>query len=345
MNDDPLEQRKRGHIHHVLTSPVQSTAANGFDAIRLPHNALPEINADQIDLSLDFLGHRLAAPFMISSMTGGTDDAVTINHNMAEAAQYLNIAMGVGSQKIAHITQSDRKGLGKALRQLAPDIFLCGNLGAAQLVNDLKIDDIRHLCSDINASALIIHLNPLQEFFQKDGDIHWCGVLQALEKLCKQIEIPVIIKEVGFGISAQVARQLLRSGVAAIDVAGSGGTNWALVEGVMTDDHRAKAAAMAFADWGITTADAVADIHHHFPDCPIIASGGIRHGVDAAKAIYLGANIVAQAAAILPAARQSSEAVVEHIETLLLALRGACFATGCHDLMSLRQLKYRQWSD
>ena len=338
MNDDPLEQRKRGHIHHVLNSRVQSTSGNGFDTIQLPHNALPEINANDIDLTTDFLGYQLAAPFMISSMTGGTEDAIAINHHLAEAAQQLNIAMGVGSQKIAHLTDADRKGLGRELRQTAPDIFLCGNLGAAQLLADLTLDDVRHLCDDIRASALIIHLNPLQEFFQKDGDTHWYGVLNALEGLCKQLDRPVIVKEVGFGISAQVARQLLRAGVAAIDVAGSGGTNWALVEGAMTDDSQARSAAAAFADWGIATADAVADIHRHFPECPLIASGGVRHGVDAAKAIYLGADLTAQAAAILPAARQSTDAVIHHIETLLLAMRCVCFATGCPNLQALRQL-------
>ncbi|MEP9353256.1 type 2 isopentenyl-diphosphate Delta-isomerase [Xanthobacter sp. KR7-65] len=336
-NDPEAGRRKEDHIAIVLAGDrVASRVDAGFDRWRLVHCALPELNLDHVDLSTRLLGRRLAAPLLISAMTGGPERSEAINAHLAEAAQALGIALGVGSQRIA-IENGAAAGLGSGLRRRAPDVLLFANLGAAQLLAPNGRDAARRAVGMIGADALVIHLNPLQEAIQEGGDRDWRGVRDAIAGLCAELNVPVVVKEVGFGLSAAVARQLVECGVAALDVAGAGGTNWALVEGAR-GDGRTRALAAAFAGWGIPTAEALVEVRRALPDTPLIASGGIRDGVDAAKAIRLGADLVGQAAATLEAAVTSTEAVVAHFERMAAQLKIACFVTGARDLAALRSV-------
>ncbi len=344
MSKQSLVSRKNDHLDIVLDpGRAVSAAGNGFAAFRFEHCALPELHLDQIDLRSQLFGRPLQAPLLISSMTGGAARSAAINAHLAEAAQQLGIAMAVGSQRVALETAGDQ-GLTGQLRQLAPDILLLANFGAAQLVRGYGVDEARRAVEMIEGDALIVHLNPLQEAVQAGGDRDWRGVLQAIEALAARLPVPVVIKEVGAGISAAVARRLVNAGVAAIDVAGAGGTSWAAVEAARAADASQQAVAQAFADWGIPTAQALLAVREACPNTPLIASGGIRDGVEAAKAIRLGADLVGQAAGVLQAAMHSSEAVVSHFEVLIEQLRIACFCTGSTDLAALRQARLLQLS-
>lgn len=337
MNKHSLISRKNDHLDIVLDpSRATSASSTGFDAFVFEHCAIPELHLDDIDLHANMFGRHLQAPLLISSMTGGAARATAINTNLAEAAQRLGIAMAVGSQRVALETAGDQ-GLTRQLRQLAPDILLLANFGAAQLVRGYGLDEARRAVEMIEADALIVHLNPLQEAVQPGGDRDWRGVLKAIEALAGSLAVPVVIKEVGAGISGRVARQLVDAGVAAIDVAGAGGTSWAAVEAERAASEHERQIARAFANWGIPTAAALQAVRESCPDTPLIASGGVRDGVEVAKAIRLGADLVGQAAGVLQAALHSSEAVEAHFRVLIEQLRIACFCTGSADLSSLRQ--------
>jgi len=337
MSKQSLISRKNDHLDIVL-DPMRAVGASsaGFDAFVFEHSAMPELHLDHIDLRACLFGRPLQAPLLISSMTGGAARSAAINAHLAEAAQHLGIAMAVGSQRVALETAGDQ-GLTGQLRQFAPDILLLANFGAAQLVRGYGEDEARRAVEMIGADGLIVHLNPLQEAVQPGGDRDWRGVLNAIEALAGRLTVPVVVKEVGAGISARVARQLVDAGVAAIDVAGAGGTSWAAVEAERAADSSGRAIARAFAGWGIPTALALQAVREACPTTPLIASGGIRDGVEAAKAIRLGADLVGQAAGVLQAAMHSSEAVVEHFHVLIEQLRIACFCTGSADLASLRR--------
>jgi isopentenyl-diphosphate delta-isomerase len=314
-------KRKADHIDLVLEQRLEMAAlASPWDQVQLTHNALPERDLLNFDLSTEFLGKHLRLPFLISSMTGGPLKAERINAHLAEAAQELGIAMGVGSQRIA-LLSAGSNGLTSNLRRWAPKIPLYANLGAAQLRDDFSLTEIQRAVDMIEADALIIHLNCLQELMQEDGDTDWRGLLSAIEKVCACLDVPVIAKEVGMGISAATALRLVDAGVQAIDVAGRGGTNFIEVEAGRTADSRIKALGEIFKDWGIATPVAVQSIRARLPNFPLIASGGIRHGLDAAKAIKLGANVVAQAGPVLHAATESTQAVLEHFNFMESALR------------------------
>ena len=342
MNKQSLISRKNDHLDIVLDpSRAAGAAGTGFDAFVFEHCALPELHLDTIDLGSDFLGRHLQAPLLISSMTGGAARSAAINAHLAEAAQQLGIAMAVGSQRVALETAGDQ-GLTGQLRLLAPDILLLANFGAAQLVHGYGVDEAQRAVDMIGADALIVHLNPLQEAVQPGGDRDWHGVLQALEGLAARLAVPVVVKEVGAGISAKVARQLVDAGVAAIDVAGAGGTSWAAVEAERAASEHGRDVARAFANWGIPTAASLLAVRDACPDTPLIASGGIRDGVDAAKALRLGADLVGQAAGVLQAALHSSDAVIAHFQVLIEQLRIACFCTGSENLTALRQARLLQ---
>jgi isopentenyl-diphosphate delta-isomerase len=314
-------KRKTDHIDLVLKQRLETAAlASPWDQIHLTHNALPEQDLLNFDLSTEFLGKHLRLPFLISSMTGGPLKAERINAHLAEAAQELGIAMGVGSQRIA-LLSAGSSGLTNNLRRWAPKIPLYANLGAAQLRDDFSLTEIQRAVDMIEADALIIHLNCLQELMQEDGDTDWRGLLTAIETVCACLDVPVIAKEVGMGISAATALRLVDAGVRAIDVAGRGGTNFIEVEAGRTADSRLRALGEIFKDWGITTPVAVQSIRARLPNIPLIASGGIRHGLDAAKAIKLGANVVAQAGPVLHAATESTQAVLDHFNFMESALR------------------------
>jgi isopentenyl-diphosphate delta-isomerase len=334
-----IERRKRDHLDIVLSGTASHSAPAGFDEFTFLHNALPEIDLASIDLTTRFMGRSLRVPFLASSMTGGPVESVTINRALAEAAQQCGFAMGVGSQRIA-LTTNESHGLDRDLRRIAPDIPIFGNLGAVQLVHGMGIDEARRAVEAIEADALILHLNPLQEALQAGGDTNFKGVASAIEKLARSLSVPIIAKEVGSGISVHVARRLVGLGVAAIDIAGAGGTSWAAVEGKRSTNTQGQALGEIFRDWGIPTARGLAELRAAFPDLPLIASGGIRHGLDGAKAIRLGADLVGQAGALLSAATQGTEAVIDHVTAWANALRIACFATGSADLAALKQAAF-----
>ena len=334
-----LTDRKNQHLDVILSGKGGSRSiTTGFERIAFEHLALPELHLDQIDLSTVLLGRRLAAPVLISSMTGGPARAAQINTNLAIACAELGIALAVGSQRVA-IEGNDAGGLGKDLRRLAPAIPLLGKFGAAQLNKGFGLDQARRAVDMIEADALIIHLNPLQEAVQPEGDRDWRGLLDKIGDLARRLPVPVVVKEVGAGISGALARRLLEAGVSVIDVAGAGGTSWAAVEAARIADPARAAIAAAFSDWGRPTAEALLDVRAACPDAVIIGSGGIRDGIDAAKAIRLGADIVGQAAGALAAAIESPEAVIAHFSVLIEQLRICCFCTGSADLAALRQAR------
>ena len=334
MTDDAIRDRKDQHLDVVLSGGGRHARDAGFDAVRFVHEALPDLDHAKIDLGADFLGRRLQAPLLISSMTGGPARAEAINAHLAEAAQALGIAMAVGSQRAA--LEGAGAGLDQSLRRRAPDTPILANIGAAQLTRGFGVDEARRAIEMIGADALIVHLNPLQEACQPEGDRDWWGVGAALEALARRLEAPVVVKETGAGLSAATARRLADMGVAALDVAGAGGANWGLIEGERATDPGDKAHALAFADWGIPTAVAIAEVRAACPDMVLIGSGGVRDGLDAAKAIRLGADVVGQAAGVLQAATVSTEAVVAHFQVVIRQLRTACFCTGSANLQALK---------
>jgi isopentenyl-diphosphate delta-isomerase len=331
-----ITARKDEHLDVILSGRARHGLDSGFGDIRFVHEALPDLDHGKIDLGADFLGRRLTAPLLISSMTGGPERAEAINARLAEAAQHLGIGLAVGSQRAA-LESDGAPGLDMALRLKAPDTPILANIGAAQLTRGFGVDEARRVLDMIAADALIVHLNPLQEACQPEGDRDWWGVGAALEALVKALDAPVVVKETGAGMSAATAKRLLAMGVAGVDVAGAGGSNWATVEGERAEGEADKAHAAAFADWGIPTARSIAEVRAACPKALIIGSGGIHDGVEAAKAIRLGADMVGQAAGVLTAATVSTEAVVEHFQTLIRQMRTVCFCTGSANLTALRK--------
>lgn len=332
-----IAARKSEHVDIVLRGDVSArSVTTGLEHVRFEHCAAPELDLDAIDLSTMFVGRRMKAPLLISSMTGGPLNAHRINATIAEAAEHCGIGFGVGSQRIALEGRGDG-GLCRRLRKLAPGVPILANCGAAQLRTEHGLTLARRAVEMIDADALIIHLNPLQEAVQNGGDRDWRAVQAAIETIARHLDRPLVVKEVGAGISPSLARRLWNLGVRIIDVAGAGGTSWAAVEGARAKCPEARAIAEAFRDWGIPTATAIQQVRAAVPQAVVIASGGIRDGVDAAKAVRLGADIVGQAARMLPAALDSSAALVSHIRVLVEQLRIACFCTASGDLAALRR--------
>ncbi|MGB6301529.1 MAG: type 2 isopentenyl-diphosphate Delta-isomerase [Rivularia sp. (in: cyanobacteria)] len=329
------ESRKADHIRICLEEDVQfRQTTNGFERYHFDHCCLPEIDRDQIDISTTFLGKLMNAPLLISSMTGGTQEAKTINYRLAKIAQHYRLAMGVGSQRVA-VENPDVSDT-FAVRKYAPDILLFANLGAIQLNYDYGLDECLRVVDLLEADALILHLNPLQECIQPKGDTNFRGVLDKIETLCQKLPVPVIVKEVGNGISAKMAHKLIGAGVTAIDVAGAGGTSWALVESERADNILQRRLGRTFADWGVPTADCITGIRSIAPDVPLIASGGLRHGVDVAKAIALGADIAGLAMPFLQAATSSEATLYDLAEVLIAEISTVLFCTGNATLEQLQ---------
>lgn len=327
-------QRKSDHIRVNLEENVRSALSTGLERLRFEHNALPELDLGAIDTRLTFLNRQLNAPLLISSMTGGTEQARTINRALAQAAQHTRVAMGLGSVRAAIEDPSLADTF--AVRELAPDVLLFANLGAVQLNYGYGLAEAQRAVELIEADALVLHLNALQEALQPEGDVDFSRLLVKIEGICRGLSVPVVAKEVGWGISPSVARRLVGAGVAVIDVAGAGGTSWSQVEMHRSPDPSAAAVAAEFVDWGIPTARAVADLRSAMPELPLIASGGLRGGIDLAKVLALGARIGGMAGPFLRAAVESSETVIELIGRTVRVLRIAMFATGCSDLAALR---------
>jgi isopentenyl-diphosphate delta-isomerase len=280
------------------------------------------------------LGKSLKAPILISSMTGGTELAHLVNTRLATVAQRYGLAMGVGSQRIA--LEQPELAPTFAVRSLAPDILLLANLGAVQLNYGCGLEDCLKLVELLEADALILHLNPLQELVQSGGDSNFKGLLAKIEQICAQLPVPVIAKEVGNGISAPMAKKLIEAGVAAIDVAGAGGTSWAKVESQRAKDNRQRHLGQVFADWGLPTAECITAIRSLNSTIPLIASGGLKNGLDLAKSIALGADLGGLARPFLVAAIESEAAVDELVKFLIAELEIVLFCTGNPNLSALK---------
>jgi isopentenyl-diphosphate delta-isomerase len=321
--------RKRDHLRICLEEEIES-GSTGFEDIRLVHEALPGSDMDALDLSCEFLGHRFESPLFISAMTGGHPETMDVNETLAKAAQKFGLGIGVGSQRAA-IEHNDLMGTFSIVRDVAPDAFIVGNLGIVQL-RDHGIEWAEKAVEMIDADALAIHLNFLQEAIQPEGDHDATGCLQSLRELCREMKVPVIVKETGCGISEETARLCYGAGAASVDVGGYGGSSWAAIESFRAGrvkaggDQRLSDLGLLFKVWGIPTAVSVIEVSR----CgePVIASGGIRTGIDIAKALALGAHLAGMALPLLKPAWNGIDALSETIETIEQQLRIALFLTG-----------------
>ncbi len=330
MTEELIGSRKNDHIRINLEEDVRSSLSNGLEGYRFVHNALPEINLTEIDLSQRIFNKNVSIPLLISSMTGGTSQAYQINRILAQAAEQFGLAMGVGSQRAA-IEDNSLAGTFN-IRKFAPNILLFANLGAVQLNYGYGIEECKRAVGMIEADALILHLNPLQEAVQPEGDTNFSGLLKKIEHICQSLPAPVVVKEVGWGISGENAKKLIEAGVAAIDISGAGGTSWSQVERFRLIDQNAISVAEAFLDWGIPTAEALIDVRRTLPEVPIFASGGLKTGMDVAKTLALGANIAGLAGVFLRAAVISLDHLIETISIMERIIRISMFATGSRNL-------------
>jgi isopentenyl-diphosphate delta-isomerase len=333
----PIGARKSDHIRINLEEDVRSGITTGLERYRFLHQALPELNLPSVDLSLNLFSRNLKAPFLISSMTGGTSEAAAINRTLAMAAQETGIVMGLGSQRAA--IEHPELAETFQVRDVAPDVLLFANLGAVQLNYGYGIEQCQRAVEMIQADALVLHLNALQEAVQPEGDTRFSGLLRKIEAVARALPVPVIAKEVGWGFSEQAARQLAAAGVTAIDVAGAGGTSWSQVEmhRAKTETHARLAA--AFLDWGIPTAESLQQVRRGAPDMIIFASGGLRGGIDIAKCIALGATLGGMAGPFLKAAAISLESLIQTIHEIEREMQVCMFASGVENLKALRRTK------
>jgi isopentenyl-diphosphate delta-isomerase len=336
----PIDRRKADHIKINLEQDVRSALTTGLERIHFPHEALPELDLERVETRLSLFGKPLAAPILISSMTGGTAEAERINLHLAEAAQATGIAMGVGSQRAALEHPEQAKTF--QVRRVAPDILLFANLGAVQLNYGYGIDECRKAIDMIQADALIFHFNPLQEAVQDAGDTNFARLSRKLEEICKKLEVPVIGKEVGWGMSERSAKLLADCGVSAIDVAGAGGTSWSQVEMHRAPDEFTRELAATFVGWGIPTVESILNVRKAARDLKILASGGLKDGLDIAKCIALGATLGGMAGRFLKAAAISPEKTIDRVKLTKRQIQVAMFAAGAGDLNALRNVTLRE---
>lgn len=322
----PIGERKSEHIRINLEKDVRSGLTNGLERYCFVHEALPELDLSRIDTGLTLFGRKLAAPILISSMTGGTDEAATINMRLAEAAQAAGVAMGVGSQRAA--LENPELAASFQVRKAAPDILLFANLGAIQLNYGYTADHCRRAVEMIGADALFLHLNPLQEAVQAGGDTNWDGLAAKIETVCQELDVPVLAKEVGWGISERTAKLLASCGVAGIDVAGAGGTSWSQVEMHRAPDEFTRELAATFIGWGISTANSILNVNQAAPEMIVFASGGLKDGLDIAKCIALGATLGGMAGPFLRAAALSAEEAAAMIDLTKRQVEVSMFACG-----------------
>ncbi len=327
---DKTSDRKLDHIRICLNEEVESNYT-GFEDVMLIHSALPELDFEEVKTEVRFLGKKLSAPFLIASMTGGHRNTTEINRNLAIAVEELGLGMGVGSQRAA-IENSSPEILESftVVREYAPNAFIYANVGAAQVVRDIEFAE--KAVEMIDADALAIHLNFLQEAVQPEGDRNARGCLKAIEEVCSSLKVPVIVKETGAGISREVAEAVRKAGASAIDVGGKGGTSWSGVE-VYRAEGLMKEIGRDFWDWGLPTAFCVVDCCDILPT---IATGGIRSGIDVAKAIALGAEVASSALPLLKPAVESAEKVMEKLEYFVRGLKVAMFLTSSKKVEELR---------
>lgn len=338
MLENKTAQRKKEHLELCLTDAVQfRSKTNGFENYDFIHNAVTEVEIEKISFETKFFKKKIKYPFLISCMTGGTGEAEYINANLALAAEELKIPIGVGSQRQA-LENSHHINSYKAVRKNAPTVPVLGNLGAAQVIKLKNLSSIQRLVDEIEADAMVIHLNPLQELLQKEGEPNFKGILSKLEKLVKILDLPVIVKEVGAGISREAARKLLEIGVKGIDVAGAGGTSWAGVELL----RNKSSSEIQFWDWGIPTSYCIKEVCKLKKEFKfiLIGSGGINSAIDAAKAFALGADITASARIILQIFdKQKITGVKNLIESWFNQIRSIMFLTGSNTIKELQKNK------
>jgi isopentenyl-diphosphate delta-isomerase len=327
--------RKQDHLRICAKHPVEA-GFSGFSDVRLVHAALPEVSLADVDTEVRFLGHRLASPLFIAAMTGGHRDALPINRNLAAAAERFGIGMGVGSQRAA-LEDPDLEDSFTVVREVAPRAFLCANLGVVQL-RDHGIEWAERAVEMIDAQAICIHANFLQEAIMPEGDHDARGCLDALGTLCRELPVPVILKETGAGISRETAGRLWAAGVSAIDIGGLGGTSWAKVECIRSPESPPARMGARFVDWGIPT---VVSLREVAGTGPVIATGGVRSGLDMAKALALGADLCGMALPLLAPAMESEEAVERVIEGFTRELAVAMFLSGARTVKSMK--KVRTW--
>ncbi|GBC74870.1 Isopentenyl-diphosphate delta-isomerase [archaeon HR06] len=337
-----IMKRKEEGIKIPLEKNVQAKeGTNYFEYVKLIHNALPELEFDEISTEVEFLGRRFSTPIMIDSMTGGSELSAKINENLALAAEELNIPMGVGSQR-AGLKSDLLAETYSIVRKRAPNAYIMANIGGAQLAKGFSIEDAKKIIDMIKANALIIHLNPLQELIQPEGDTNFKGVLDKIREFTKALDVPIIVKEVGAGISREVAIKLELAGVAAINVSGYGGTSWAGVEQLRAEAAKVKDKAdlgLLFWDWGIPTAAALLEVCNSVK-VPVIASGGIRNGLEIGKSLVLGATMSALAYPFLKLALESKEAVIEKVKSLTLELKATMFLLGVKEVSKMKHVRY-----
>jgi isopentenyl-diphosphate delta-isomerase len=337
-----IKQRKKEGIDIPLQKNVQAkTTSTYLEYVRLVHNALPEVDYDDIDTSMTFLGKRFSAPIIIDSMTGGTDEATVINGRLGELAEKYGFGMGLGSQR-AGLKSEELAATYSIARKNAPNAFLIANIGGAQLSKGLTVDEAKRIVKMIGANALVVHLNPLQELVQPEGEPRYKGVLAQISELAKTIDIPLIVKEVGAGISKEVAIKLEMANVSAINIAGAGGTSWAGVEKLRAEslkDDLKKHLGEMFWDWGIPTAASLIEVRRAVK-LPLIASGGLRNGLEVAKCVALGASMAAMAYPFLQTAAQSRESLFAFADTILTELKSTMFLVGAKNIAALASSRY-----
>ncbi|MCA9523384.1 MAG: type 2 isopentenyl-diphosphate Delta-isomerase [Myxococcales bacterium] len=331
-----IQSRKDDHLRICADEDVDRGEVDaGFRRFRFDHDALPEIDFDGIDTSVEFLGRRLRAPLLIGAMTGGTDKAREINHRLARAAARVGVGLELGSMRV--MLKNTETTSSFTVKESAPDLpLLIGNIGAIQLVYGVGLHDLEQLVSHVGLDAMNFHLNPLQEVVQPEGDTRWHGVLPALREVIGRLSVPAIIKEVGAGIGLVTAQKLRGLPLAALNVAGVGGTSWSYVEG-LRGAERAKRLGSLYRSWGVPTAEALLECGRANLGIPLVASGGLRSGLDMAKALRLGATVCTLARPFLIAAMESEEAVVSALEALIDELKVAMFCTGAPNLTELRR--------
>jgi isopentenyl-diphosphate delta-isomerase len=333
---ETTKNRKNEHIDICLQQNVNAVGiTSGFEKYQFQHNALPELNFSDINLHTQFLNKKIQAPFLISSMTGGTQKAWEINQRLAEAAENKGWAMGIGSIRAA--IEDNDLSYSYNIRKFAPTVPLIANLGAVQLNYGYNIEQCRKAIDIMDADALVLHLNSMQEVFQPEGNTNFKDLLSKIKQICRQLEVPVGVKEVGWGINGKTAIKLADAGVDFIDIAGAGGTSWSQVEKYRSKDSIIQKAAEAFKGWGNPTSECIVEVRNCLPQCTIIGSGGIQNGLDAAKAICLGSDLAGFGRSLLNASVQSEEHLYSLFEQLELELKIAMFGIGVQDIVSLKK--------
>jgi len=331
---EQFESRKRDHIEQAMAERNQTTGLNGFDHLHLRHEALPDTNFFEISIQTESLGQRLETPFLVSSMTAGHVDAVNLNLMLARACYERSWVFAVGSQR-RELTDPGAAQEWQKIRKEFPRLSILGNIGISQLI-ETQTSDIEKLVESLNASGMIVHLNPLQESIQREGTPNFEGSYEALKRLTDKLSVPVIVKETGCGFSESTLFRLNNLNLAAVDVAGLGGTHWGRIEGSrLGPDHMLYKVAETFGDWGISTVDALKNAKSSGLQCETWASGGLRSGLDAAKAMALGANLVGFAKPILEGALQGEATLRGVMERIEYELRTALFCTGLKSVNEL----------